>query len=557
VIGILDSIDASRIEAVIAPAERLSELRLFVVTISGRLIAAPGAPPLDEGEHARVHAAAARLYRERAADGLRDGAVTAHLIFSQGVEVGAAVALGEGRGPEHRAVAAQTLRGFVEALVSSEHEIESLTNEIVERYEEVNLLYDLSESLAALLDERAIAQVAVERGVRATKARVAAVLLERRAPAGKAPSSAALAVVAATGADVEPLLAAEIPADDPFVRAVRGAPEGVVLEDRVEFPFSLFTGGPGGAAPLFELPLLAVSIRVGAADRGILLVGGAEIGQMFGAGDAKILLSIANQTAIAIQKIELIEEVRQSERVSREMEIAETIQSRLVPDGPPPTVGLQIAGRSIRPSMVGGDYYDYIASAPDCVSLVMADVTGHNFGSAIVMAIARSVIRGELAKGTGPAEVLGSAARILYPDLSNADLLITAFLARWDGAAARLTYANAGHNPGLLWHARERRVERLDADGIIIGVLEEPEYEERHMPFEAGDVLVLYTDGVVEARDASGAFFGEERLTACLERSAGSSAQEIVEAIGTAFDAFRRGRDLHDDVSLVVARVAV
>ncbi len=547
--GVLDMIDGTRIEGFLSVVSRLTGIRLFVVSASGRVLIPTGAPEPSPAEESALLGAAARLCSQRLGDSLQENGLTALLLNSQGIEIGAVIAVGEKACGPCGLDAALVVRAHIENLASSEHEIESLTGEILERYEEVNMIYELSEKLSALFDPDVIARITAEKGARATKGTRAAVLLER-------PAGGALTVAAAVGPDAQVIVGGRVAAPDAFVAAVYASPQALLQSElgdcrapRVETP--------AGAEPLFvEGPLLAVPLRVGETTHGCVVVSGTEFGEVFGAGEVKTLVSIASQAAIAIQNSALVDEVRRSERVKREMEIAESIQARLLPDAPPACVGLDIASRSIHPAMVGGDYFDFIAPGEDSVTFVMADVTGHSFGSALVMAIARSVLRGEAGKGSGPAEVLASASRILYQDLTNSGLLITVFVSHWNGTTRRLTYANAGHCPALRWSARERRLESLDADGLVVGVLEETEFEQRQTPFESGDVLLLYTDGVTEARDEAGKMFGDARLAECFERAAaaGAPAEEIVEAITDAATAFRGSREINDDISLVVVR---
>jgi sigma-B regulation protein RsbU (phosphoserine phosphatase) len=541
-------VDGTRIEGFLSVVSRLTSLPVFVVSASGRILVPTGVAEPAPDEEAALLGAASRLCSQRLGDVLQEDRLTALLVSSQGIEIGAVIAFGDAaRGPTGLD-AAQVVRAYIENLALSEHEIESLTGEILERYEEVNMIYELSEKLSALFDPQVIARIAAEKGARATKATRAAVLLDRPA--------ALLTVAAAVGPDAGAITGGRIAALDPFVQSVYTSPQALLLSEigdcrapRVETA--------AGEEPLFvEGPLLAVPLRVGEATHGCIVVSGTEFGEVFGAGEVKTLVSIASQAAIAIQNSTLVDELRQSERVKREMEIAESIQARLLPDAPPACAGLDIASRVAHPAMVGGDYYDYLATGPEAVTFVIADVTGHSFGSALVMAIARSVLRGEAIKGSGPAEILANASRILYQDLTNSGLLITVFTAHWNGTTRRLTYANAGHCPALRWCARERRTESLDADGLVVGVLEETEFEQRQAPFESGDVLLLYTDGVTEARDENGKMFGDARLLQCFESAVGetATAEQVVEAITGAVNAFRGSRPISDDISLVVVR---
>lgn len=137
---------------------------------------------------------------------------------------------------------------------------------------------------------------------------------------------------------------------------------------------------------------------------------------------------------------------------------------------------------------------------------------------------------------------------------SASDLMITVFVAQWDGSEHALRYASAGHNPPYLWRAKTREVEALDADGMIIGVLDESPYESKTTYLEKDDVLLLYTDGIVEAKDPRGQMFGEARLQEALAECATLSADEI---LATLFDVAKRfigDAEMHDDISMVVVR---
>jgi sigma-B regulation protein RsbU (phosphoserine phosphatase) len=198
---------------------------------------------------------------------------------------------------------------------------------------------------------------------------------------------------------------------------------------------------------------------------------------------------------------------------------------------------------------VGGDYYDFLVDEGGGLALVIADVAGHSIGSALMMAMGRSILRCELAGGGEPAAVLRATNAALFDDLVRAGLFITAFCARFDPATRRLAYANAGHNPPLLRRAADGVTRELDADGASLGILQDLEFEPGKTALEAGDVLVLYTDGITEAPGPDGQF-GEERLRAALDdRPPGA----LVEAIYAAVRA-HAGDVRADDVTLVALR---
>src|SRR5205823_12530817 len=132
------------------------------------------------------------------------------------------------------------------------------------------------------------------------------------------------------------------------------------------------------------------------------------------------------------------------------------------------------------------------------LTLIVADVAGHSISSALLMAMARSTLRREVGSSSGPAELLDVTNRALFPDLVHAELFITAFCAAYDPSRRHLQFASAGHNPPLLRRFADGSVVPLEADGVALGILEDGGYEQREIELEPGDVLLMYTDGVVE-----------------------------------------------------------
>jgi sigma-B regulation protein RsbU (phosphoserine phosphatase) len=194
-----------------------------------------------------------------------------------------------------------------------------------------------------------------------------------------------------------------------------------------------------------------------------------------------------------------------------------------------------------------------IPAAGGRLELLIADVAGHSIGSALLMAMARSVLRREVAGGAPPAAVLGATNTAMFSDLVNAGLFITMFCASYDPATGRLTYANAGHNPPMLARTSGETLE-LDADGAAIGFLEQVDFEELTVDLAPGDCLLLYTDGVNEAQDPDGEQFGEERLSETVSALAPAGANAVVDGIVEALNDFTGGGHQGDDITLVALR---
>ncbi|XSG84875.1 MAG: PAS domain S-box protein [Methylohalobius sp. ZOD2] len=269
--------------------------------------------------------------------------------------------------------------------------------------------------------------------------------------------------------------------------------------------------------------------------------------------DGKLTHYVGTQTDVT--------ELRRVEEQRHEMEIAKQIQLSLLPPAPLHKDGIQVAGFCLPAAHVGGDYYDYF-SLKDTVDLVIADVSGHSVGAAMIMAETRCTLKMKtlwlMKESTGVANTasanLAILNELLFEDLNRAELFITMFYAQYHIASRKLSYANAGHNRPLLLRRGESL--ELDTDGLILGVSKEVTFEEKQLTLEDGDVLLLYTDGITEAQNKSGEFFGEARLKELATAHAQASPQAIIDAVIQELEAFCQSQSFHDDISLLVLKVA-
>jgi phosphoserine phosphatase RsbU/P len=239
--------------------------------------------------------------------------------------------------------------------------------------------------------------------------------------------------------------------------------------------------------------------------------------------------------------------------ILKELEIAKQIQLSLLPPSPPPLPGIDCAGRCVSATHIGGDYYDIFLNG-DEVALVMADVSGHSVGAALIMVETRSVLRAQLQTLHSPAKILAALNDLLHDDLSRAELFITMSYLSYDTRTGHLRYTNAGHPPPVLYRASGETFLELDAEGLIIGVKKEVEFEERSLVVERGDLLLLYTDGIIEAEGPGGELFGTRRLQTILAREHRKPASEIITAVLTAVRAFSGANSFKDDISMLVLK---
>jgi len=265
--------------------------------------------------------------------------------------------------------------------------------------------------------------------------------------------------------------------------------------------------------------------------------------------DLKMRLIAASRVTMLHRRL-----LAQQHLIEGEVELAAGIQRGLFPARPPNVQGLALAGRCVPAANVGGDYYDYVEDLGGRVTVLVADVAGHSIGSALMVAMARSLLRREIAEGSGPAAVLRSTNEAMFRDLVNAELFITMFCARFDPARQTLRYANAGHNPPLLSRAGEA-VSELDAEGAAVGFFERLEFEEVAMDLGTGDSVTLYTDGIVEALDPGGEQFGEDRLRELVSDAPSIPPEDMATRVLEAVRTHTRDAPPQDDMTLVGLQV--
>ncbi len=247
---------------------------------------------------------------------------------------------------------------------------------------------------------------------------------------------------------------------------------------------------------------------------------------------------------------------RERLRMKQELEYAREIQLSMLPREAPRVGGLDMAALSLPATEVGGDYYDYFSLGDGRLAIVIGDVTGHGVASGLVLSGVRSslnLLSDELER---PAEVLNRLNRMLKRT-STPRMLMTLGVAVLDRARGEVTVASAGHPPPLLVRQRHGKVVEVGHGALPLGAMETATYASENAPIESGDTLLLYSDGLVEAVNASGREYGYPRLAELLLRAAadGCDARAIRDAILRDVWDYKGEVDQADDVTMVVVRV--
>ncbi len=303
--------------------------------------------------------------------------------------------------------------------------------------------------------------------------------------------------------------------------------------------------------------MIAAPLQTQDAVIGLLYVDLTNLTRFFTRDDLNLLTVMANIAAIRIEHAHLIE-VEAAERVhSRELAQAADIQRKLLPGVPPVFAGLELSGYNLQCRTVGGDYFDYLPYGEGKLALAVGDVAGKGMPAALLMASLQAHTRaitelgGEL--GGDPASVVAKLNRAITrctPD----NRFVTFFLAVFDQRASTLTYCNAGHNPPLLIRS-DGSIERLEEGGMVLGLFAGASFEDRTVPFDAGDFLILYSDGVVEACPSNGdEEFGEERLVRIAGGCGSLELPRVTERVIEALRAWSGDGSFADDVTVVLAR---
>jgi phosphoserine phosphatase RsbU/P len=239
--------------------------------------------------------------------------------------------------------------------------------------------------------------------------------------------------------------------------------------------------------------------------------------------------------------------------VQRELETARQIQLSLLPRKPPRVRGLDVAVRYLPMTAVAGDLYDFVELGPSRIGILVADVSGHGVPAALVASMVKLAFSMQTDHAHDPARVLTMMNQVLSRQLEQG--FVTAIYAVVDTERSVVTVANAGHPPLLIGRSN-RSVEGVDERGIILGFMAEASYTNTEIDVRAGDLMLLYTDGVTEARNPKGEFFDDERLRRWLTATDGRDVSRFTDRAIRDLNQWRGHAAFEDDVTFVAARLS-
>lgn len=298
--------------------------------------------------------------------------------------------------------------------------------------------------------------------------------------------------------------------------------------------------------------LLCVPLLVKSELRGVLSLCNKKDGEGFTIEDQRLLAIIAAQSAQIIETARLYEEEKALLTVREELRLALDIQLGLLPKSFPEVPGYQIAGASEPAQLVGGDYFDFITIDEGRLAITLGDVSGKGLPAALLMSNLQATIRGMSMLDISPKECLRRSNKLMYQS-TDPHKFATLFYAILDRKKHRLTYSSAGHDlPFFLSGTKE--LSRLRAGGLVLSCLDDSAYEEDILDLKPGDLLVIYSDGITEARNESEEEFGEEKLGELLRENSGLSATELIDKITGTVKEFAGSLPQMDDMTLVIVK---
>ena len=408
------------------------------------------------------------------------------------------------------------------AVDRAEQEIASLSEEILERYEEVSMVYRLSERLGAVLGRRAVSRLVLEEAAQVLHARGAELWVREDDRIERA---------AAVGVVPPPLHSVD--------RALHDAVEGAKVH--------LQEPGAGTEARLI-VPLPSPAGR----PIGALVMRERTNGSPYRTGHVKLVSALATLTSAFLRNHRLAEKAREADLRRRDTELARQIHRSLLPPCETLFPTVETAGVSYSAEKIGGDCYDYLDFSDGSLGILVADVSGHGVAAAMYMAAVKGALHAEAQRTSDPGELLARTNAVLAANFDQTEMFATAFLFRVSADGTEWSFCGAGH-PSPLCLRGDGSIDRLESTATALGLFEETEFETQRTTLAPEDRLVVYTDGVTEARSGEELMYGLKRLTrvalAGMDGDAAALRTHLLEDLERHTD--RRG--MADDVTLVVA----
>lgn len=296
--------------------------------------------------------------------------------------------------------------------------------------------------------------------------------------------------------------------------------------------------------------LLSAPLMVRSKLIGILTIYNKKKGEAFTDQDQRLLSIIATQSAQVVENARLHEEEQALKKMRHEVELAAKIQKQLLPKEQPEVEGYQLCGRNITARSVGGDYYDFFQLDDHKWAICLGDVSGKGMPASLLMSNLQALLRGQVIYEPSPGQLLKNANHRFYQS-TDSEKFVTFFLGILDTDTNTLHYSSGGHEHPFLMHS-DNSFTRLKTGGLPLGVMDNQEYKEESIQLNAGDKLIIYSDGIIDSRNEDDERFGEERLQELLIKENKNSGDELMENVFQTSIQHNANPEPFDDMTIVV-----
>ena len=417
-----------------------------------------------------------------------------------------------------------------------------LPPELAERYEEINLLYSISEILGRTVSLEDGAATILKEVSETVGAHRGSIMVHDHA-------SSSLHVIARIGG--EGIAIAPIALDDQCsVSAHVFRTLHSIIVDDGEMPCEAERAFRKGA--MLTVPILWTA-QDGSEPLGVVNLSERRSGQVFTAGDQKLVTAIASQVGAAIQNARLVRQSLDQQRLQQEMQLAHDLQMKLLPDPAHVAPQAVVAARVVPAEDVGGDFYNLYRLSQGRIGVMIGDVSGHGYQAALIMALTMSASAIHAQGTDDPAEMLRRLHVSVKEELNTTEMFVSALYAVVDREKGELRYGNMGH-PHAFIITRAGSVERLVAGGPPLGMQDEAPTSETRPWDVGGDVLLLFTDGIADARNSAGKRLDEEPVLCCVKDNRGETPARIAERVFALLDEYTGDVPRRDDLTLVILK---
>ncbi len=261
------------------------------------------------------------------------------------------------------------------------------------------------------------------------------------------------------------------------------------------------------------------------------------------------------------QFINLGQHLKEHRRMRRSLSLAKEVQQNLLPRKTPQLIGLDIAGKSIYCDETGGDYFDYHDLGEgdhEKLGVAIGDVSGHGISAALLMAAVRAALRQRISLRGSLKDIISDVNRQLVSDIEDSGQFIGLFYLVVDPLKRSIKWVRAGLSPAVLYDPETDSIEALNGPGVALGVdsgLQYAENEKHNM--KTGQIIVLATDGILEARNPEGRMFGKDAIVNVVRQNKYADAKQLLNAVFDDLKRFRREVELEDDITLVVIKIKI